>query len=101
MLSLLTQWDTAILLALQQSSAAFADALLVAYTHLGDAGAIWIALSFVLLLFPKTRKAGFLSLLAMGTGPTVHQWYYQTCGSTGTALRGDRGDRAAGALRRP
>ena len=68
MLSLLTQWDTAILLALQSLHGTFADALLVAYTHLGDAGAIWIALSFVLLLFPKTRKAGFLSLLAMGLG---------------------------------
>lgn len=34
-------------------------------TKLGDAGAIWIILSVVLLFFKKTRKAGFLSLLAL------------------------------------
>lgn len=34
-------------------------------TSLGDKGFIWLAASAVLLCFPKTRKAGLLSLLAL------------------------------------
>ena len=68
MLSLFAHWDAAILLSLQALHGTFADSLLVAYTHLGDAGVIWIVLSLILLFFPKTRRAGLLSLLAMGLG---------------------------------
>ena len=42
--------------------------LLQVYTKLGDAGMLWIVLSVLLLCFPKTRRAGFLSLLAMLLG---------------------------------
>lgn len=38
------------------------------YTKLGDAGMLWIALSLILLCFPKTRRAGLVSLLAMALG---------------------------------
>ena len=38
------------------------------YTHLGDAGLLWIGLSLVMLCFPKTRRAGLLSLLALAVG---------------------------------
>lgn len=38
------------------------------YTRLGDMGLLWIALSLLLLCFPKTRRAGLLSLLAMLLG---------------------------------
>ncbi len=34
-------------------------------THLGDSGMIWILLSVFFLLFKKTRKAGFLSLISL------------------------------------
>lgn len=34
-------------------------------TSLGDAGWFWIALAFVLAVFPKTRKAGFLALASL------------------------------------
>ena len=68
MLAAIAQWDEAILMALQSLHGSFVDGLWIAYTHLGDAGILWIVLSVVLLLSPKTRKAGFLSLLAMGLG---------------------------------
>ena len=35
------------------------------YTHLGDSGMLWIALSALLLCFKKTRKAGAAGLLAL------------------------------------
>lgn len=38
------------------------------YTQLGNAGLLWIVLSLLLLCFPKTRKAGFVSLVAMLLG---------------------------------
>lgn len=38
------------------------------YTQLGNAGLLWIALSLLMLCFPKTRKAGFVSLIAMLLG---------------------------------
>lgn len=41
------------------------DKIFPLITHLGDAGLFWIILSAVLLLFKKTRKAGFISALAL------------------------------------
>lgn len=41
------------------------DKIMVTITHLGDAGIIWIILTFVLLLIPKTRKVGFVLVLAL------------------------------------
>ncbi len=35
------------------------------YTTLGNSGVLWIALCLVLLLFPKTRRAGIAGLLAL------------------------------------
>ncbi len=34
-------------------------------THLGDTGAIWIALTLLLLILPKTRKVGIVSAASM------------------------------------
>ena len=41
------------------------DAFFPAITHLGDAGILWIALTALLLIFPKTRKIGFCSAIAL------------------------------------
>ena len=41
------------------------------YTHLGDAGLLFIALGLVMLLFKSTRKAGFSALCAMIIGLVV------------------------------
>lgn len=44
---------------------AITDTVLPVITWLGEAGAVWIALSLVLLCFKKTRTTGFLVLAAM------------------------------------
>ncbi|WP_297234623.1 phosphatase PAP2 family protein [uncultured Flavonifractor sp.] len=44
------------------------DPFFKVYTQLGNAGLLWIVLSLVLLCIPKTRKAGFVSLIAMLLG---------------------------------
>ncbi len=43
----------------------FLDTAIPFITHLGDKGIIWIGLAVVLLLFPKTRKAGFAVAAAL------------------------------------
>ena len=44
----------------------FLDKIMVFITRLGDAGIIWIVLSIVLLLIPKTRKSGAVMVAASG-----------------------------------
>ena len=41
------------------------DPIMIFFTHLGDEGIFWIALSVVLLLFKKTRKLGIASLISI------------------------------------
>ena len=43
----------------------FLNPIMEVITTLGDGGAFWIALSVVLLLFKKTRKAGICCALAL------------------------------------
>ncbi|HJD32499.1 MAG TPA: phosphatase PAP2 family protein [Candidatus Eisenbergiella stercorigallinarum] len=43
----------------------FLNLLIPRVSSLGDAGLIWIVLSVLLLLFPKTRKAGLASGIAL------------------------------------
>ena len=69
MLEWLQTLDGSILLWIQEVvRVGFLNPIVAFYTHLGDGGLLWIALSLLLLLFPKTRKAGFLSLCALGVG---------------------------------
>lgn len=49
----------------------FLNPLVALYTHLGDAGLLWIVLSVLMLCFKKTRKAGLLALLALALGTLV------------------------------
>lgn len=59
-------WEFNLLDQIQQHLANdFLNALVPRISSLGDAGLIWIALSILLLLFPKTRKAGLASGLAL------------------------------------
>lgn len=46
----------------------FLDPILLFYTHLGDAGLLWIGISLIFLCFPRTRRAGMCSLCAMALG---------------------------------
>ena len=58
--------DGGILLWLQEAvRSAVLTPLLTLYTHLGDSGLLWIALSVLLLCFKKTRKAGAAGLMAL------------------------------------
>ena len=43
----------------------FLDKIMVFITRFGDAGIIWIVLSIVLLLIPKTRKSGAVMVVAL------------------------------------
>lgn len=38
------------------------------YTHMGDAGLLWVGLSLVMLCFKRTRRAGVVGLIALGLG---------------------------------
>lgn len=67
------QWflaaDGGILLWIQEFlRCAFLNPVLILYTHLGDCGLLWIAVSLILLSFRPTRKAGLVSLCAMLLG---------------------------------
>ncbi len=52
-------------------SCGFLDVMMPAVTHLGDSGMIWIVLSAVLLLFPRTRKYGLTVALALVVGAII------------------------------
>ena len=44
---------------------AFLTPVVSFYTKLGDAGLMWIALCVILLIFPKTRRAGLAGAMAL------------------------------------
>ena len=50
---------------IQTLNTPFLDKIMVFITRLGDAGIIWIVLSIVLLLIPKTRKSGAVMVAAL------------------------------------
>lgn len=69
MLNWLAALDAGILLWIQETVRLTGlNPIAAFYTHLGDAGLLWVGLSFVMLCFPKTRRAGLLSLLALALG---------------------------------
>ena len=68
MLGTLQNADAGILLALQAVRSDFLDPLAEAYTSMGDAGILWIALSLTMLCYKPTRRAGVLALCAMALG---------------------------------
>ncbi len=69
MLEIIQVWDASALLWIQENLRnTFFDAVLPLYSTMGDAGLLWMALSALMLCFPKTRKAGLLALCAMALG---------------------------------
>lgn len=54
-----------ILNGLQTIHTPFLDTFMKSITKLGDAGIVWIILTVILLLIPKTRKAGVYMALAL------------------------------------
>lgn len=66
MLDFLLGLDSGILLMIQAVvRQEWLTPLITLYTHLGDSGMIWILLCAVLLIFPKTRRAGVAGCLAL------------------------------------
>lgn len=62
-------WEGEFLLWIQNSLRnADLDALLSAYTHLGDAGLLFIIIGIGMLCFPRTRRAGLVGLTALLLG---------------------------------
>ncbi len=58
--------DSTILLWIQENlRCSFLSAILVPYTLSGNIALVWIIFSALLLIFPKTRKAGILTAIAL------------------------------------
>ena len=63
---MITNLDLSILMYVQEHlRSEIGDAIMVFITHLGDGGWLWIALGVLLLLFKKTRIAGFSVLISL------------------------------------
>ncbi len=66
MLTALSQWEGPFLLWVQEVVRQdWLNPVVAFYTKLGDRGLIWIALCILLLLYPKTRRAGAAGVLAL------------------------------------
>lgn len=68
MFAALSQWELGILHAIQDSATEAGDVLWTVITSFGESGIFWIALSLVLMLPKKTRRAGFSMGLALLLG---------------------------------
>lgn len=64
----LTELEISFLHLLQDGATEVSDVIWTAVTSFGESGIFWIALSLLLMLFPKTRKAGFTMGLALLVG---------------------------------
>lgn len=66
MFAALDVWEAGILLWIQNAlRGPVLDPLVLAFTKLGDGGLLFIALTLLLLIFPKTRKVGLATALAL------------------------------------
>ncbi len=65
-MEMIVKMDSSILLWIQENLRNdFLTPVVKTITHLGDGGILWIALLLVLLIIPKTRKAGILGATAL------------------------------------
>ena len=67
----LTEIELPFLHVLQDLATPWTDVFWTFMTGFGEAGIFWIVLTLALLLFPKTRKAGFTMALALLMGAIV------------------------------
>lgn len=58
-------WEISVLDSLQNIHTPWLDKIMVAITSLGNAGILWIVMAAVLLIIPKTRKAGLCMAIAL------------------------------------
>ena len=64
-MDIIYQIDFAILDFLQSIHSEWLNKIMQFFTALGDNGAVWIALTVILLIIPKTRKIGFYVAVAL------------------------------------
>ena len=66
LLNFIEQIDVSILLFIQEHVRnSLFDRLFLPITHFADDGIFWVLLTIVLLMYPKTRKAGIAALISM------------------------------------
>lgn len=65
MFEALAAWEGPFLLWVQENLRGALDPVVSFYTRLGDGGFLWIVLTLLLLLWPKTRRAGLAMALAL------------------------------------
>ncbi len=65
MFEALTQWEISLLHRIAEGATEAGSVIWSAITYFGESGIFWIVLSLVLMLFKKTRKAGFSMGLAL------------------------------------
>lgn len=65
---IVTQWDFSILEAIQNIKSDSLDILMMIFSYMGEAGAIWIFVAIILLCFNKTRPTGAMVICAMLAG---------------------------------
>lgn len=58
-------WEFEILNGIQNIRCSFLDWLMPKITMLGDAGCVWLLLCALLIIFPKTRRAGVVMALSL------------------------------------
>lgn len=58
-------WELDFLTNIQNLHNPVLDVIMKIFTTLGEAGLLWIAISIVLAIIPKTRKCGFTMMLSM------------------------------------
>ena len=64
----LTEFELSFLHTLQDGATEAGDVIWTLITSFGESGIFWIALSILLMIFPKTRRAGFTMGLALLIG---------------------------------
>ena len=65
MFAALNLWEAGILAWIETLRGPILDPAILFFTHLGDSGLLFIALTLLLLLFPRTRKVGLATALAL------------------------------------
>jgi len=68
MFDLLSQWELPLLHSIQDAGTELGSKIWTGITMLGESGIFWIVLSLVLMIFKKTRRAGFTMGLALLIG---------------------------------
>lgn len=65
MFAALNLWEAQLLAWIELLRGPILDPIILFFTHLGDSGLLFIALTLLLLIFPKTRKIGLATALGL------------------------------------